>query len=558
MIAPPPHPRVVQAAGRERPPAVDDPVVAVLPGRRRPRTAARTSTARRARRRRSRPAPRRAGVPITHCPATPVAAIQDVDEQPRPTSAIDSHVRPPARLESAVALGGHEPQEAGVASAPPCSRPGTRPLRSARSAFGPQRRNDLRDALRRRPRGSGSIAWPAHPSRSWCRWATPARASPGIRAHPDQARRRDSMLQVTSHGSAFDVRTAAVELLRRGRRPCSMPPLSTLRAVPRPRISTCSASGSVLDVLLRRESTRCDATSRLEGSWLSGVRLTHLTIGAVRFGTETRRRARAARLLPRQPRAWPDRSSRCAGTQRVSTSARAAPCSRPSPARRCPDGATDAAQLCIKIRRRSLDAELTALLGRSVSSRVDFDVALRPDHRGAQSWLATPAAAPDRARSPGRSIRGRRPRTEHLERLLMSGLVLAQLNTSHRRARASRSRHPAAHGRQGRALIQERADEPADAHRPRESRRRRGPAPPAGLPRARRHVADGSTSDECASIARAVTSPRPRTRHRDRVPLGLPPTPVASPARTASSSASRRPRRGATEVRAEGVEPPRS
>ena len=128
--------------------------------------------------------------------------------------------------------------------------------------------------------------------------------------------------------------------------------------------------------------------ARLEGSWLSGVRLTHLTIGAVRFGTETTVEPgplgsyHVNLALAGQGRVGVRRAAR-----RHVADARRGVHARPRTT--LPRWSEATVQLCIKIRRRSLEAELTALLGHPVSPRVDFALALDLTTAAAQSWLAT-------------------------------------------------------------------------------------------------------------------------------------------------------------------------
>lgn len=167
--------------------------------------------------------------------------------------------------------------------------------------------------------------------------------------------------------------------------------------------------------------------ARLEGSWLSGVRLTHLTIGAVRFGAETS-------VAPERLGAYHvnvalgGRVESVCGARRVIASPARAAVFTPEPLTVLPRWSADATQVCIKIRRRSLEAELTALLGRAVRPSVDFDLGFDLTTAPAQSWLATLRLLLGELNRPDGPVHASAAHCEHLERLLISGLILAQSN----------------------------------------------------------------------------------------------------------------------------------
>ncbi len=203
---------------------------------------------------------------------------------------------------------------------------------------------------------------------------------------------------------------------------------------------------------LRRES-------RLEGSWLSAVRLTHLTIGAVRFGTETAVDPGPLGSYHVNVALAGQVDSVC-GVHRVTTSPTRAAVFTPEPHTALPRWSTDATQLCIKIRRSSLESELTALLGRSVNSWVDFHIGFDLTTTAALSWLATLRLLLTELDRPDGLIATSPTHCEHLERLLISGLILAQPNAH--TAELARPGSPIRPRTVDRviALIQERADEP--------------------------------------------------------------------------------------------------
>jgi AraC-like DNA-binding protein len=203
---------------------------------------------------------------------------------------------------------------------------------------------------------------------------------------------------------------------------------------------------------LRRES-------RLEGSWLSAVRLTHLTIGAVRFGAETAVEPGRLGSYHVNVTLAGQVDSVC-GANRVATSPSRAAVFTPEARTVLPRWSADATQLCIKIRRASLEAELTSLLGRSAKSWVDFQIGFDLATQGGQTWLATLRFLLTELDRPGGLIATSAAHCEHLERLLISGLILAQPN-SHT-AELARPEPPVRPRTVDRvvALIQEHADRP--------------------------------------------------------------------------------------------------
>jgi AraC-like DNA-binding protein len=166
---------------------------------------------------------------------------------------------------------------------------------------------------------------------------------------------------------------------------------------------------------------------RLEGSWLAGERLTHLTVGAVRFGAEAAVDTGPLGAYHVNVALAGHVESVC-GPRRVATSPTCAAVFTPDPRTALPRWSADATQLCIKIRRRSLEAELTSLLGHSVSSPVDFELAFDLTTGPAQSWLATLRLLLTELDRPDGPVQVSPAHTEHLERLVISGLILAQVN----------------------------------------------------------------------------------------------------------------------------------
>ena len=167
--------------------------------------------------------------------------------------------------------------------------------------------------------------------------------------------------------------------------------------------------------------------AQLRGSFLSGVRLTHLTVGFVRFGAETSvdpgRKGSYHVNVPLSGRV----ESVCGHRHAVASPTKGAVFS-PELYTTLPHWAPDAAQVCIKIRRSSLESELSALLGRSVQSAVDFDLSYPLTTPAARSWLSTLGLLLAELGRPGSLAGASALYREQLERLVISGLLLSQRN----------------------------------------------------------------------------------------------------------------------------------
>jgi AraC-like DNA-binding protein len=169
------------------------------------------------------------------------------------------------------------------------------------------------------------------------------------------------------------------------------------------------------------------ARARLRDAFLSGTRLTHLTVGFVRFGAET--------SVDPGPLgsyhvnvALTGRVDSICGHRRAVASTSHAAVFTPEMRTSLPHWAGDAAQLCIKIRRASLESELSALIGRPVRTAVDFDLAYPLSTPAARSWLATLGLLLTELERPGSLAEASAVHREHLERLVISGLLLSHRN----------------------------------------------------------------------------------------------------------------------------------
>lgn len=109
----------------------------------------------------------------------------------------------------------------------------------------------------------------------------------------------------------------------------------------------------------------------LDRSLLSAARLTHLTLGFVRFGTETRLDPGALGAYHVNVPISGHVESQCGKDSIVARPGTAAVVT-PQEHTLLPRWSADAGQLCIKIRRRSLESELETMLGHPVSSWVRF------------------------------------------------------------------------------------------------------------------------------------------------------------------------------------------
>jgi AraC-like DNA-binding protein len=157
------------------------------------------------------------------------------------------------------------------------------------------------------------------------------------------------------------------------------------------------------------------------------VCLTHLTLGFVRFGAET--------SVDPGPLgsyhvnvALAGRVESVCGDRRAVASPSQAAVFTPEQRTTLPRWAGDAMQLCIKIRRPSLESELSALIGRPVRTSVDFELAFPLSTPAARSWLSTLGLLLTELDRPGSLAEASAVYREQLERLVISGLLLSHRN----------------------------------------------------------------------------------------------------------------------------------
>jgi AraC-like DNA-binding protein len=167
--------------------------------------------------------------------------------------------------------------------------------------------------------------------------------------------------------------------------------------------------------------------ARLEGAWLSGIRLRHLTLGFLRFGADTSLDCGALGYYHVNVPYAGQVQSVCGERHEVARPG-VGTCYTPVADAVLPRWSADAAKLCIKIPRQSLESELEGLLGHPVSSWVDFRFTIDYATPAAQSWLATLGLLLTELERSGSLVRASTPYREHLERLVIGGLLLAQPN----------------------------------------------------------------------------------------------------------------------------------
>lgn len=173
----------------------------------------------------------------------------------------------------------------------------------------------------------------------------------------------------------------------------------------------------------RVEPTGHDAA--LPESLLSATSLTHLTLGFVRFGTETRLDPGALGAYHVNVALSGSVESRC-GKQDVVARPGVAAVFTPQEHTVLPRWGADAGQLCIKINRRSLESELEAMLDRPVSSWVRFSLGFDLTTPGGRSWLAVVRMLLTELDSEHSLARESVAHREQLERLVISSLLRAQ------------------------------------------------------------------------------------------------------------------------------------
>ncbi|OZM76197.1 AraC family transcriptional regulator [Pseudonocardia sp. MH-G8] len=163
----------------------------------------------------------------------------------------------------------------------------------------------------------------------------------------------------------------------------------------------------------------------LSRSLLTATDLTHLTLGFVRFGTETRLDPGALGAYHVNVAITGFVESHC-GTQSIVARPGTAAVFTPQEHTYLPRWGADAGQLCIKINRRSLESELEAMVGRPVSSWVRFPIGFDLTTPAGRSWSSTVELLLTELDSENSLARRSVGYREQLERLVISSLLRAQ------------------------------------------------------------------------------------------------------------------------------------
>ncbi|GAA3584938.1 hypothetical protein GCM10022222_81960 [Amycolatopsis ultiminotia] len=118
-------------------------------------------------------------------------------------------------------------------------------------------------------------------------------------------------------------------------------------------------------------------------------------------------------------------ASECGGRQSIATVRRGAVFT-PRDHTVLPRWSKDAAQICVKIRKSAVEAELEALLGRPVAGDVDFELGFDLGTAQAQSWLGVLRVVLDELDRPGSLLESSPGYRHHLELALITGLLCTQ------------------------------------------------------------------------------------------------------------------------------------
>ncbi|MDN5915151.1 MAG: AraC family transcriptional regulator [Pseudonocardia sp.] len=181
----------------------------------------------------------------------------------------------------------------------------------------------------------------------------------------------------------------------------------------------------------------------LSSSLLSAVRLHHVTVGFLRFGSEAMVDPGALGAyhvnVPLAGRV----ASECGDRQTVATVGRGTVFT-PRDHSVLPWWSADSSQVCIKISKAAVEAELEALLGHPVPTDIRFDLALDLRTPEAASWLGVVRLLIEEVDRPGGLLERSVTYRDHLEQLLISGLLHVQ---THDHVDALRNPQPSARPR---------------------------------------------------------------------------------------------------------------
>ena len=167
------------------------------------------------------------------------------------------------------------------------------------------------------------------------------------------------------------------------------------------------------------------AAADLSASVLGAVRLDHVTIGILRFGSEALVDPGALGAYHVNVPLSGEVASRCGPRETVATVTRGAVFT-PREHTSLPWWSGDASQICIKIAKSAVEREVEALVGHPVPAEVRFDLAFDLTHPHARSWLAVVRLLIDELDRPGSLLERSADYQAYLEKLLIGGLLHAQ------------------------------------------------------------------------------------------------------------------------------------
>ena len=168
-----------------------------------------------------------------------------------------------------------------------------------------------------------------------------------------------------------------------------------------------------------------DGRGLLHAPRLSAIELEHLTIGHVHFGTPVSIDAGDLLTYHVDVPLSGVVVSRC-GTQEIVATPRRAAVFSPRRHTYVPNWSGDAAQLLIKLDRRSVEHELEGLLGRPVADPIQFSMSMSIADGPGRAWLTTLAGLLDFLKQGSVVGPAAGRHSELLARTLISGLLLAQ------------------------------------------------------------------------------------------------------------------------------------
>ena len=163
----------------------------------------------------------------------------------------------------------------------------------------------------------------------------------------------------------------------------------------------------------------------LTQSLLRAGRLNQVTIGLVRFGSEAMLDGGVLGAYRVNVPLSGSVASACGPRRTVATPIRAAVFT-PREHAVLPLWRGDASQIWIKIEKAALEAELEALLGHPIVGDVRFELAMDLTTPHAQSWLSVLRLILCELDRPGSLLEHSKSHRDHLEKLLISGLLQTQ------------------------------------------------------------------------------------------------------------------------------------